>query len=79
LLINIVNKYKNTSTSVGFEWKTRLCKKRRYKMKGSVVQAMKEMIVEKYGAQKWQEALVKAGINKEPLILPSSDIDDQLL
>jgi hypothetical protein len=48
-------------------------------MKGSVVQAMKEMIVEKYGAQKWQEALVKAGINKEPLILPISDIDDQVV
>jgi Heme NO binding. len=48
-------------------------------MKGSIVQAMKEMMVEKYGAQKWQEALVKAGINQEPLILPTSDIDDQLL
>jgi hypothetical protein len=29
--------------------------------------------------KKWQEALVKAGINQEPLILPASDIDDQLL
>jgi len=48
-------------------------------MKGSIVQAMKEMIVEKYGAQKWQEALVKAGINQEPLILPTSDIDDQVV
>lgn len=29
--------------------------------------------------KKWQEALVKAGINKEPLILPTSDIDDQVV
>jgi hypothetical protein len=48
-------------------------------MKGSILQAMKEMMVEKYGAQKWQEALVKAGINQEPLILPTSDIDDQVV
>jgi hypothetical protein len=33
-------------------------------MKGSIVQAMKQMIVEKYGAQKWQEALVKKELTK---------------
>ncbi len=46
-------------------------------MKGSVVIALKEMIVEKFGIDKWKKTLEKAGIDKEPLIGPLSNVDDQ--
>ena len=48
-------------------------------MKGVIAIALKEMISDKFGVDKWNEALVKAGVDKEPMILPISDIDDQLI
>jgi hypothetical protein len=46
-------------------------------MKGVIVLALKEMVVEEFGTDKWKEALAKAGIDREPLVLPVSDVDDQ--
>jgi len=45
-------------------------------MKGVIVLALKEMVIEKFGIAKWKNALVKAGIGKEPLIMPISNVDD---
>jgi len=47
-------------------------------MKGVIVLALKELVIEKFGIDKWKTALEKAGIKKEPLILPISNVDDQL-
>ncbi len=48
-------------------------------MKGVIVICLKEMVVEKFGIDKWKDALVKAGIDKEPSIWPVSNIDDQVV
>jgi len=53
--------------------------KRRCNMKGVIALALKEMVVEKFGPEKWKDALVKAGIDKEPTILAFSDVDDQVV
>jgi len=36
------------------------------------------MVIEKFGIDKWKNALLKAGIGKEPLIMPISNVDDQI-
>jgi len=48
------------------------------KMKGVIVLALREMVIEKFGIDKWKNGLVKAGIGKEPLIMPISNVDDQI-
>jgi len=48
-------------------------------MKGVIVLALKEMVGKKFGPKKWEDALKKAGIDKEPLILPISDVDDRVV
>jgi hypothetical protein len=45
-------------------------------MKGCIALALKELIEEKFGKEKWQKALTDAGLDEEPLILPISDVDD---
>jgi hypothetical protein len=45
-------------------------------MKGVIVLALKEMVVQKFGKNKWEAALKAAGIEKEPIILATSDVDD---
>lgn len=47
-------------------------------MKGVIVLCLKEMVIERFGKNKWEEALVKAGIDKEPPILATSDFDDKV-
>ncbi|MCD6238438.1 MAG: heme NO-binding domain-containing protein [Thermotogae bacterium] len=37
------------------------------------------MVVKNFGEDKWKNALVKAKIDKEPRILATSDIDDQIV
>ncbi len=46
-------------------------------MKGVIVLALKEMVVKNFGEDKWKETLAKAGIDKEPRVLATSDIDDR--
>ena len=48
-------------------------------MKGVIALALKELVVEKAGADKWKQALAIAGIDREPMILPVSDVDDQTI
>ena len=46
-------------------------------MKGVIVIALKELVESKFGKDKWQEALEKAGVNKNLTILTITDVDDQ--
>ena len=48
-------------------------------MKGVIALALKEMVVEKFGPEKWKNTLIKAGIDKEPLILPITNVDDSVV
>jgi hypothetical protein len=45
-------------------------------MKGVIVMALKELVVSRFGAEKWAEALKFSGIDQEPLLIPISDFDD---
>ncbi|NIA22789.1 MAG: hypothetical protein GWP03_01265 [Proteobacteria bacterium] len=46
-------------------------------MKGVIVLALKEMVKEKFGKDKWESTLKNAGFEEEPMILPISNVDDQ--
>jgi len=46
-------------------------------MKGVIILALKEMVKSKFGGDKWETALKNAGIDRGPLILPISNIDDE--
>ena len=45
-------------------------------MKGVIALALREMVVNNSGEDTWKRALAAAGLQKEPLILPISDVDD---
>lgn len=45
-------------------------------MKAVIAICAKDLIVTKFGEDKWQEILKGAGIEKEPMMMPISDIDD---
>lgn len=48
-------------------------------MKGVIVLAMKEMVKENFGEDRWLAALKKAGIEKDPSIVAISDVDDPIV
>lgn len=48
-------------------------------MKGTIVIAVREMVQQRFGTKAWSEALQAAGIDKEPLIAPSSMMDDAVV
>ena len=48
-------------------------------MKGVIALALKELVVEQFGEDKWEQALRRAGIAQEPLILPITDLEDGLV
>jgi len=48
-------------------------------MKGVIALALKELVIENFGQDKWNQALQKAGIDQEPLILPITDLEDGLV
>ncbi|GAB4420659.1 MAG: hypothetical protein OHK0032_16410 [Thermodesulfovibrionales bacterium] len=49
-------------------------------MKGIVVLALREMVIGKFGKDKWEAALQKAGVKKGDLIiLATSDVDDSIV
>ncbi len=48
-------------------------------MKGVIALCAKELVVEKFGQEKWQEILKNAGIDNEPLILPISNVEDDIV
>jgi len=39
---------------------------------------IKELVVNKFGNEKWKEILKMSGIEQEPTILPTSDVDDSV-
>jgi len=45
-------------------------------MKGVIVLSLKEMVQNRFGEGKWKEALKQAGIEKEPIVLPQTDVED---
>jgi len=45
-------------------------------MKGTVVKCLEEVVCLKFGKDKWQKSLEKAGVEKSTLFLPTSNIDD---
>jgi hypothetical protein len=45
-------------------------------MKGAIALCLKELVVEKFGKEKWAEAMKNAGFATEPLITMISDMDD---
>ena len=47
-------------------------------MKGVIVICIKELIVNKFGKDKWNAVLKMSGIEQEPVIIPTSDVDDSL-
>jgi hypothetical protein len=48
-------------------------------MKGVIVLQLKAMVIERFGKDKWEEALAKAGIYKEPIITVISNVDDKIV
>lgn len=48
-------------------------------MKGVIALATKELIQKKFGQDAWTKILKNAGIEKEPVILPITDIDDKTI
>jgi len=47
-------------------------------MKGVIMKCLGDLVTEKFGKAKWQEALEKAGAHKETVFLATSNVDDQL-
>lgn len=47
-------------------------------MKGTIVIALKEAVQAKYGKDKWERALQAAGIDQEPVIFPTMDVEDRI-
>ncbi|MBN2406115.1 MAG: heme NO-binding domain-containing protein [Elusimicrobia bacterium] len=45
-------------------------------MKGVIVIALKELVVEKFGQDRWEAILKGAGIDQEPMLTAISDVDD---
>ena len=45
-------------------------------MKGSIVNCLEELVVTKFGKEKWQNALENAGVEKSKSFLPIIDVDD---
>jgi methyl-accepting chemotaxis protein len=48
-------------------------------MKGAIALCLKELVIDKFGQEKWLESLKNAEIEKEPVITMMSDLEDDLL
>ncbi|MCK4545540.1 heme NO-binding domain-containing protein [candidate division WOR-3 bacterium] len=48
-------------------------------MKGVITIALREMIMEKYGKEKWEAILKKADLDTSFIMLPISNIDDEIV
>ena len=46
-------------------------------MKGVIFHAIKELVIEKFGKEKWEEILNKSEFDKERIVLAASDVDDE--
>ncbi len=45
-------------------------------MKGVIVNCLKDLVTEKFGKDKWAQALEKVGIDKDAFFLATQDVDD---
>lgn len=45
-------------------------------MKGVIASCLKELVVNKFGNDKWESAVVMAGFNQTTAFLPTQDVDD---
>ena len=45
-------------------------------MKGAIAKCLGELVESRFGKEKWQQALEKAGIPRDKVFWPSEDIDD---
>lgn len=45
-------------------------------MKGAIVQCLGELVTTRFGANKWQESLEKAGMSRTSFFMPLQNIDD---
>ena len=48
-------------------------------MRGVIPLCFKDMIVSKYGQDKWLAIVAEAGYRRDPLFLPISDFDDEVV
>ena len=48
-------------------------------MKGVIVIALKEMVVKNFGESIWNDVLLKAGITLEPMLMITSNVDEQVV
>ena len=47
-------------------------------MKGTIVRCLAEMVTERFGKDKWQAALEKAGLSASTRFMPTENIDDDV-
>ncbi len=45
-------------------------------MKGTIVKCLQNLVVEKFGKDKWEKSLEDVGISKSTLFMPIADVDD---
>jgi hypothetical protein len=45
-------------------------------MKGTIVKCLQELVVSKFGKEKWEKSLEDVGIAKNTMFLPIGDVDD---
>ena len=48
-------------------------------MKGAIVNCLAELVKTKFGTEKWQESLEKAGIPRKSTFLVTQDVDDDVV
>ena len=45
-------------------------------MKGTIVKCLEDLVIAKFGKDKWEKSLEEAGIDKATIFLPIVDVDD---
>jgi len=48
-------------------------------MKGVIVKCLADMVTEKFGKEKWEEALERAGLKRTTVFLATENIDDAVV
>lgn len=48
-------------------------------MKGTIARCLAEMVTEKFGKDKWESALEKAGLKRDTRFMSQEDIDDTII
>ncbi|MEW6088023.1 MAG: heme NO-binding domain-containing protein [bacterium] len=48
-------------------------------MKGTIVNCLQELVINKFGKEKWEKSLEEAGVDPNSVFLMTSDIDDAVV